>query len=237
MTTPDQQDELTASAALLVEALKEEGWGRLINFDISECYITNTQGWYIDLAIFDKSRPVLGLWLEYALDRETRGYWVGFHEKKAIMDRFLKDLNPKDFQNLGTADYEQEEHARVLVNVPERAQDGFPVFDKGWKGAHYYGIYGRVGQPFDTARFSMFLSKTFKALPEFNTGGIYNKIENKRIVGIHQRFDRSKLLAKLCKERDGYRCQVCDLSFVEVYGELGLEFAEAHHTMHLSKLV
>lgn len=64
---------------------------------------------------------------------------------------------------------------------------------------------------------------------------VYPQLEPS-VVRKHLVRDRSPELAKACKRRDGYRCQVCKMTFAEVYGEeLGAEFAEAHHLHPLSK--
>jgi 5-methylcytosine-specific restriction endonuclease McrA len=52
----------------------------------------------------------------------------------------------------------------------------------------------------------------------------------------HLHRERSSKLAEAAKLRDSYVCQICEVRFADVYGDLGVEFAEAHHTTYLSSL-
>jgi hypothetical protein len=48
-------------------------------------------------------------------------------------------------------------------------------------------------------------------------------------------FNRNPRLVKQAKETYGCSCQVCGFDFAAIYGELGLDFAEAHHLNPLSE--
>lgn len=63
-----------------------------------------------------------------------------------------------------------------------------------------------------------------------NTG-----FENKKIR-LHWRIERSTSLSKKVKKLKGYKCEVCDLTFKEMYGDLGNHFIEAHHLTPISEL-
>ncbi|MBK8640481.1 MAG: HNH endonuclease [Chromatiaceae bacterium] len=58
---------------------------------------------------------------------------------------------------------------------------------------------------------------------------------------LHTARERSRNLVLLAKRRamnrDGHlSCQVCEFDFAKVYGDLGRDFIEAHHTIPLSQL-
>ena len=58
---------------------------------------------------------------------------------------------------------------------------------------------------------------------------------------LHRILERDTTLAKKAKskrlqETGELRCDVCDFSFIETYGELGEGFIEAHHTIPVAKL-
>ena len=53
----------------------------------------------------------------------------------------------------------------------------------------------------------------------------------------HQRAERDRKLAQKAKEHHGYRCQVCDLDFVEEYGSRGDKYIEAHHLVPFADLL
>jgi predicted HNH restriction endonuclease len=57
---------------------------------------------------------------------------------------------------------------------------------------------------------------------------------NRSAVRRHLVRERSTLLARLRKEKDGYTCQICGINFRELYGDLGTGFAEAHHRIPLA---
>lgn len=65
--------------------------------------------------------------------------------------------------------------------------------------------------------------------------------EGKEIPKIHTDRERDSRVSKLAKEirfnDDKFlRCDVCGFSFVEVYGELGKGFIEAHHVIPISSM-
>lgn len=53
---------------------------------------------------------------------------------------------------------------------------------------------------------------------------------------MHRRIERNYRAAKAAKKHHGTRCQACDLSFAERYGELGSGFIEAHHMRPIASL-
>jgi len=82
----------------------------------------------------------------------------------------------------------------------------------------------------------MFIEAVLRGLPEFSSFDDYKSVENRKRVGRHLRYERDPKKALLCKQRDGYRCQVCNFHFEEHYGHIGKTFAEAHHLIPLAKL-
>jgi 5-methylcytosine-specific restriction protein A len=57
-----------------------------------------------------------------------------------------------------------------------------------------------------------------------------------RKYAYHRKVERNRTATKKAKEFHGTRCQACDLSFSERYGELGEGFIEAHHLKPISSL-
>lgn len=53
---------------------------------------------------------------------------------------------------------------------------------------------------------------------------------------MHVTRERDEYLSAKRKERDEYRCQVCDFEFEKFYGPLSKPFAEAHHIVPLASL-
>ena len=50
------------------------------------------------------------------------------------------------------------------------------------------------------------------------------------------RYERDLRARRACIEAHGYRCRVCDLHFVERYGELGNGYVQVHHLRSLSTI-
>lgn len=49
------------------------------------------------------------------------------------------------------------------------------------------------------------------------------------------RYERDRHARKLCLNKYGYRCQICKMSFEEVYGDVGKDFIEVHHLVPISE--
>lgn len=58
----------------------------------------------------------------------------------------------------------------------------------------------------------------------------------KKFYRSHRRIERNDAAAVMAKRNRGYVCEVCDMTFAEVYGPFGEGFIEAHHLYALSKL-
>ncbi|AGT31207.1 hypothetical protein M493_04520 [Geobacillus genomosp. 3] len=57
----------------------------------------------------------------------------------------------------------------------------------------------------------------------------------KKLVAVN-RYERNARARRLCLQRHGYRCSVCQFDFEEVYGEIGKGFIEVHHLIPLSEI-
>lgn len=53
---------------------------------------------------------------------------------------------------------------------------------------------------------------------------------------LHKKIERNTALTKDVKKLQGYRCQVCGMSFEEIYGEIGRGYIEAHHLRSLASI-
>ncbi|MBC8015984.1 MAG: HNH endonuclease [Sporomusaceae bacterium] len=65
--------------------------------------------------------------------------------------------------------------------------------------------------------------------------------EGRTFERIHKQKEKSSKVIKLAKqnakERDGKLvCEVCNFSFADCYGDLGVDYIEAHHTLPVSEL-
>ena len=51
----------------------------------------------------------------------------------------------------------------------------------------------------------------------------------RKLVRLHEAWERSPGIALDAKMRDGFSCKICGFNFTATYGALGRGFAEAHH--------
>jgi predicted HNH restriction endonuclease len=63
----------------------------------------------------------------------------------------------------------------------------------------------------------------------------YEGNENRKAVQKHLQRERRSHLATLRKQYDNFVCQVCGFDYTKIYGNLGDDFAEAHHIVPLGK--
>ena len=63
----------------------------------------------------------------------------------------------------------------------------------------------------------------------------HSDFESKQLR-LHWRIERRTSLAKKVKKIKGHKCEACEMTFVEKYGEIGKNFIEAHHLKPISEL-
>ncbi len=211
---------------------------------------TYTDGWFLKLGTLGRNQPHLELWLDRWPNRSVRDFYFGFYSPQPqiisrLMKRLPKHLSP--VSTLSAGDYEQTRRGVWLLRDTLKRRDfNRPIYE------HYHGCYCFFGMYHPTQdttargnrvaarRASAFFLEVLQTLPhapaQKHEPTIYPRSENRQVVVRHLARERDSLLAEDCKIRDKYTCQVCGLRFEELYGELGREFAEAHHKVPLSHL-
>jgi HNH endonuclease len=183
-------------------------------------------------------RLVVQVWFDKSLDGEKPGYWAGFGaQTREPVEKIVSDCSPTMLpsRTLEENDWEMRRNIFCLKNRPTDIELQLPIQE------HYgqyngFGIYGRPLEPFDAGKATMFIESVIRSLPEYNLPDDYSAFENRKVVGWHLRAERDPNLARMCKVRDGHKCQVCGFHFETEYGPLGEDFAEAHHIVPLSTL-
>lgn len=66
--------------------------------------------------------------------------------------------------------------------------------------------------------------------------GIEGKAEGKQYEDKTIKYERNPINRKLCLSVKGYKCSVCGFDFKKVYGEIGEDFIEVHHTTLVSQM-
>jgi 5-methylcytosine-specific restriction endonuclease McrA len=206
---------------------------------------TEADGWSVTIATYQK------IDIELYLDRFPRSarrcFWFGFfcsnrRPIQALVNGVPARLRPvKEF----SAKDVNSERGVWMLTVPLSSNDaGIPIIEKLTEGT-FYGMYdfGRLtpeGELSSDVRSAAgFLKDVLASRPDLEIDEArddYSGAENRRIVSLHLRRERDPELARRRKEYDGYRCQICKLTFEDVYGDIGYRFAEAHHIIPLSEL-
>lgn len=240
---------LLTAAKAVADRLKLRSEGTPLRIRIpSRVSATNTDGWYAILGNLGKSQPRLEIWFDRITGYPERKFYAGFHgpaRRKiiAITKRISRKLWP--IRIVGSNDTTEGKYL-VFTKRLRRAEFNATILEKYPEGHTFYGIYDPTRATSEKvnihfcSRAVAFFEDVARALPhaaaEDERREVYPKYENRKRVTSHLQRERSRLLATECKIRDNYQCQVCGHSFEDVYGKLGIEFAEAHHRVPLSQL-
>lgn len=207
----------------------------------------NSDGWAVTLGTFTGYQCWAEIWLDRFTSYQTRKvYYCLYSNKKDGLAKlaqaayrvfgtnlpiFLKDWNGSDDPR--------------LANQLAKARFGHPIYERYPEHREFlYGIYeyDRTGLQRNTfnrlvERAAGFFETIAQSVSHSDLrldDDVYPTIENRLSVTRHLRRERRSHTATLCKQRDNYICQVCCFDFSKVYGELGEDFAEAHHIIPLS---
>lgn len=209
---------------------------------------TNTAGWMVVIGDLGKHQPRIEIWFDRFSGYDERRLCACFHsdERPAIL-AITKLVSARlwPVRVVSTADIGEGEYI-VLTERLGRSEFNVPILERLADGCTFYGIYDatrqskeRVSRHF-CSRAVAFFEDVAREMPDANAADeqreVYPQFENRKLVASHLKRERSRLLATECKIRDGYICQVCQLSFEDLYGPLGKGFAEAHHMVPLGDL-
>ena len=208
-------------------------------------------GWYCVVAGLGRGQPRLELWLDRYPSRQSRRFYCGFYcSNKAPIKKLISAapnyLKPK--KTLSNKHFEKVRPGFWSLADSFGTKDYSARYFEEYYGRNYfYGIYdsqkpknSKIAR--SVARKALaFFEEVIRNTPakklEPPRYSEFPRIENRNIVRIHILRERSPVLSRQCKIRDDFQCKVCRMRFEDVYGELGEEFAEAHHKKPLSSLV
>jgi hypothetical protein len=171
-------------------------------------------------------------------------FWYGLYSEhrrtiEALIRRCPNGLKA-GIKNLNDADVITSQSDFLTLQSPLSVSDArLPILED--YRAHkniLFGMYDLGSNP-NLGIATNFLLDVLRSLGDIQVDEMaddYVAIENRNVVGQHLRRERDPELAKRRKKRDGYRCQICKMTFEEGYGDIGRSFAEAHHIIPLSKL-
>lgn len=219
---------------------------------------SHTNGWRIELGSLGQGEPRLEVWhCEWAGRKGQRRIWYGLYATQADklrrrvaglpeVLRPVRRLSEKDMR-LAT-DSRVDYVLRKPLDPSECNRPIYEEYEESGNEYAYYGVYDSV-RPENAdqvlsivARATGFFEQVIKhqqpsvRSQEKEQGDDYAQCENRQVVEQHLARERGRMLAAQCYRRDNYRCQVCEMTFREVYGDIGKTFAETHHIVPLSCL-
>lgn len=218
-----------------------------------------TKGWRVELGSLKHRNLRFEVWFCQYPKHGQRFFWYGLYAAqaenlRAFVDVLPESLRPvKQLSGLDMRPATGSSRDYVLKRPLERELFNFPIYEEyqesGQRGSFYGKFDSSLSEDNDAiaaivVRALSFFEEVFASFSGTKAAAdsgapdeseAYRAIE-RRVVEQHLARERSRELAERCKRRDNYRCQVCEMTFREVYGDIGKTFAEAHHVIPLSKL-
>ncbi|MDM8541275.1 HNH endonuclease [Desulfococcaceae bacterium HSG9] len=241
--------DLRNLAEKVIERLEPiiEGMPIRLNRNFAKRTDRYTNGWNVQIGWvdgWDKCR--FEIWLDDipGWNKMQFQYCVSFREKN-IMERFLEQINHENmFGRVASLfkDSDEEQSKLDKKNYGKPTLELNPNTAGGWffytindlsKNVNdalverIVGFYVAIGRA---------LSENQKSVPKPDDTDVYSAKENRKQVVTHLRRERNPYLSLLRKQQDKYQCQICEMKFQDVYGEIGKDFAEAHHIVPLTQL-
>lgn len=251
MATTARKDRawLLAAGRSIAKALKSRSEGTRLRIRIPRrATQTNTDGWCVAIGDLGRGQPRLEIWFDRFSGYKERRLFACIHsgdrrKVTRITERVSKRLWPvRVFTNDDTDTQGYVHLARRLT----QSDFHVPVLERYPGGKTFYGFHDPArGASAGFAshfgsRAAAFFEDLARSLPNARASDldhdVYPQIENRKIVASHLTRERSKYLAVQAKIRDDHRCRICRMKFDETYGEMGRDFAEAHHIVPLSRL-
>lgn len=217
-----------------------------------EAIETNSDGWAVEIATIGNSSPRLEVWIDKYTNAGGDRFYAGLAAGTAARlqpyidaGHALRRWSP--VATITSDDLQRSGRFTRLATPLSDASYGSAVVERLNTRENFFGVYDAIEprDPLSQLRFSrlaedFFLSvlatgHTSEVCLDAVTADDYPAVERKR-VRWHIQFERNSRLAAERKRVDRYKCGVCGEVMHKIYGDLGYEFAEAHHKMPLKQL-
>jgi hypothetical protein len=192
--------------------------------------------------VLQKHEYAVEVWYDTFAGRNRSCFWFGFSTPgKRSINALVKHCPTRLDPVIELDDHAVDLAASysILRNPISDTALHKPCLEKyDTSGYSYFGIYDDGEIP-DSAKAIEFILSVLASLPDFEINLLtdeYKGFENRQKVSWHLRRERDPRLAQLRKERDDFKCRICERRFKDDYGVLGQSFAEAHHIIPLSQL-
>lgn len=205
-------------------------------------------GWVIPLGTFADYQCRAEIWLDrFTAHTDRKIYYCLYSNQKEGLAKLAQAVY-RDFGkhlSIYLKDWDNNSKDHRLAKKLAKYRFGHPLYERyPENGEFLYGIYEYDSTGLQknvlnrlVARSVDFFQTIAKAVSKKTPKQdeeAYPDIENRQVVSRHIRRERKSHAATLCKQRDNFICQVCGFDYSNAYGELGNDFAEAHHKLPLS---
>lgn len=219
---------------------------------------SHTNGWRVELGSLGQGEPRLEVWhCEWAGKKGHRRIWYGLYatqaeklrRRVAVLPEYLRPVRRLNEKDMRLATGSRSDYIlRKPLDPSEYDRPIYEEYEKSGEEYSYYGVYESALPENEesvrgiVARATSFFEHVIKSQQpaarshEKEHEDDYAHIENRQLVQQHLARERSRTLAAQCNRRDNYRCQVCEITFREVYGDIGKAYAETHHIISLNRL-
>lgn len=219
---------------------------------------SHTNGWRVELGSLGQGEPRLEIWhCEWAGKKDQRRIWYGLYatqadklrKRVAALPEFLRPVRRLSDKDMRFATGSRSDYLLKKPLGPREYDCPFyEEYEESGNEYAYYGMYDSalpeneeqvLGIVTRAVRFfeQVIKSQQFSARSqEKEHEDDYAQVENRQLVQQHLARERNRALAAQCHRRDNYRCQVCEITFREVYGDIGKAYAETHHIVPLNRL-
>lgn len=250
------KEKLRQDRALLVEKatavaarLKANKQGTCVRVRVRRATKTDTDGWRVIIGDLGKKQPRLEVWYDRFSGYPERKLCACFEsDERGSMTAITKRVTRKLFpvRIVKVKDIKLDTHFELTDRLAP-SEFNVPIREEYDDGQTFFSIYDPTRESAKNVssqfcnRAAAFFEDVARSLPLAKGADehrdVYPQYENRKKVVSHLQRERSRLLATERKIQDNYVCQVCDMSFKDVYGKiLGQDFAEAHHLVSLSQL-
>lgn len=252
MTKQDDKKYLKDLANKVLVAIKEEGLSTpFIASKKITTSATNTNGWNARLGIFNGYQSSVEIWFDEFTASKKRKIYYGIFSNKHDGVGIKKIVAQSNLSKVGLGEpilfslsnlSDKEGGAQLKEPLPFEDFDKLIFEQYPENNEYFYGVYEyrKVGLQGKEAR--RLILRITEFIVTINSALLLEKIkgaksqkgfENQLIAQQYLRRERSRYLANLRKQHDNYVCGICGFDFSKTYGQLGNDFAEAHHIVPL----
>ncbi len=235
-------DDISIEASLgpryVVKGSAGQGnWARCPWVAVLDILVTDTpQDGFYPCYLFREDMQGVYLSLNQGVTRIQRNYRAGTRE---VLQLKAKDyyLQLEDTQDFGS------EHIYLATSSGNGLGN---LYEAGNIIAKYYPTSALPSDEVLLADFELMLQMyqllAYKeALPtkvqeEEESEIATQQVEDLTKFVLHKRIERNQRLVREVKRIHGYICEICGFDFSHLYGEIGVQFIEAHHLVPLSEI-